>query len=66
MEIADPTTLYKVLYTVATNKCKNIITGRYMFDRYADVHCKKDILLNCKFKVDWAERNTVVMKNILI
>lgn len=22
MEIADPTTLYKVLYTVATNKCK--------------------------------------------
>lgn len=49
MEIADPTTLYKVLYTVATNKCKNIITGRYMFDRYADVHCKKDILLNCKF-----------------
>lgn len=37
-----------------------------MFDRYADVHCKKDILLNCKFKVDWAERNIVVMKNILI
>lgn len=37
-----------------------------MFDRYADIHCKKEILLNCKFKLNWAERNTVVMKNILI
>lgn len=27
-----------------------------MFDRYADTHCKKDILIICKFKLDWAEK----------